>query len=123
MKRKLVQSWLLRNLSTERAYSKVELMRMTGWAERTLRKGLHALRDRDLAKRLTLPEDLDHGTMPVVWMRTHNDYQMRVADRDLMAKALPVLQSLRYEMMRRRTAYIAAKINARKERERREAHA
>ena len=110
-------AWLLRTLSTERALSLVDLQRLSGWSERTILKGLAELRERDEV--LTIgQDDPDHGTLPSVHLRTYDSHRMRVANHVLRAHAAPKLATEREQAMRRRSAYTARVIQARKERER-----
>ena len=119
-RRTQTQAWLLRALSTENALCITDLERLSGWAPRTLRKGLSELVAEGLVVRFA-NEDPDHGSLPAVWMRAHDDALMRVSDHVLRERATPKMATEDQRVMRLRTAYIARVIRARKERERRKA--
>ena len=123
MKLTATQSVLLRLLSTRDPKSKMDLMQATGWSERTLLKCLAALMERDEVMRLSLPDHPQYGAFPVVFLRTYDDYRMRLGNNVLRKRAQPKLDALSKEAVRKVTAVIADRIRARKEREQREAYA
>ena len=112
-------AWLLRVLSTDNALTTQDLIRLSGWSERTILRGLAELRERDEVITLR-QDDYDHGDLPSVHMKTHDVYRMRVGNHVLKEKAAPKMASERARVMRLRNEYIARQINKRKERERRE---
>ena len=123
MKMTATQSVLFRMLSTMNPKSKMDLIQATGWSERTLLKCLAALMEHDEVIRIALPDHPQYGAFPVVFMRTYDDYRMRLSNSVLRARAQPRLDALSKEAVRKVTAVIADRIRARKERERREAYA
>ena len=120
MRRSLATPWLMRTLAVDRAMTIMDLVVLSGWSPRTIRRGLAELQEYDEAIRIALPDDPDQGTLPVVFMKTYDDYRMRVANRILRERAQPRLAEARMEKFRRSNEYWADMIRRRQARERRE---